>query len=167
MKEFSATMDKKTKRLTLLGILIFFVFLGLTTPSILDNPKNGYISIILLAVVLIFAYLVPFLYRPIKYVITNDELIIVRLIKPYKIRLNEIKKVEPISKEDLKGTVRVFGSGGAFGYFGKFRNKKYGTMTFFTTRTDNRVYILTSEGKNIIISPDDSENFVSSLKELI
>ncbi len=167
MREFNASLDKKTKRLTLLGFGMFFLILISFYPQIEKNSERGLTMLYLLLAIFVLSYVLPYLFRPLKYTVTSDELIVKRLIKPYVIKLSEIKKIREISEEELKGTKRIFGSGGVFGYFGKFRNKNFGTMTFLTTRTDNRVYILTAEGKNIVLSPDDSEEFVKTIASRI
>jgi Ca2+/Na+ antiporter len=164
MKEFTATMDKTVKKSTLFSllmfVLIFIYFLYISMQS------GNYLATILFLILAFLSYLLPLLFRPQKYIITDNELEIKRTVGSVKIRLEDIKKVERIDETALRGIKRVFGSGGIFGYFGIFKNKELGTMRLYTTRKDERVYILTSEGKNIIISPDNSEEFVQALKTL-
>ncbi len=167
MKEFGATLDKKTKTMTFLGIAMFAFILFSFLPQLQKGERGGELGFYLTLALFLVAFLLPYLFHPVKYVLTEDELIIKRVIKPYVIKIREIKQIRPVSKDELRGTLRVFGSGGVFGYFGKFRNKNFGTMIFFTTRTDNRVYILTADGKNIIVSPDNVEEFVETVNKRI
>ncbi len=167
MKEFEISLDKKAKT----GTVLIFVIITMVLISFIPRLENGDTrSIVLFVIIIVFdiaVFLLPYLYRPLKYIVTENELIIKRLIKPVVIDLSEIKKITPLSREDMIGTIRVFGSGGVFGYFGKFRNKRYGMMTLYTTRTDNRVHILTSEGKNIILSPDNVDEFIKAVESKI
>ena len=167
MKEFSVSLDKRAKMFTALGVVLFIIIFYpiMTDPNAKANMKD--ISVILIVVLLVLTYLIPYLFRPIKYVIDDKRLIIKRPLKPYEIELKEIKKIEPLNEEDLKGKIRVFGSGGVFGYFGKFRNKRFGTMLFFATRLSNYVHILTIDGKNIILTPDERDEFIKTITDKI
>ena len=62
-------------------------------------------------------------------------------------------------------SIRVFGVGGLFGYFGLFRNSRYGTMIWYATRRDQFVVIERSNGKTIVLTPDDPNLFVSEWNE--
>ncbi len=167
MKEFSVSLDKRAKMFTALGVVLFIIIFYpiMTDPNAKANMKN--FSVVLLIILFVLTYLIPYLFHPVKYVIDNEKLIIKRPLKPYEIELKEIKKIEPLNEEDLKGKIRVFGSGGVFGYFGKFRNKRFGTMSFFATRLSNYVHILTIDGKNLILTPDDREEFIRTIADKI
>ncbi len=167
MKEFSVSLDKRAKMFTALGIVLFVVIFYPIFTDPKGNPETKTLSLILIFVLLLLTYLIPYLFHPVKYVIDDEKLIIKRPLKPYIIELKEIKKIEPLDDDALKGKIRVFGSGGAFGYFGKFRNKRFGTMIFFATRLSNYVHILTIDGKNIILTPDEREDFVNTITNKI
>jgi len=66
----------------------------------------------------------------------------------------------------LTYSVRTFGVGGLFGYFGKFWNKEYGNMTWYATRRDKAIMIITKENKKIILTPDEVEKFINEFKEI-
>jgi hypothetical protein len=55
----------------------------------------------------------------------------------------------------MRGTIRTFGVGGLFGYFGKFHTPNIGHITFYATQRVNKVLIVTKQGKKIILTPDD------------
>jgi hypothetical protein len=79
-----------------------------------------------------------------------------------KILRTDIKTVEHIDKNDLKWSIRIFGVGGLFGYWGKFRNKKMGSMTWYATRRNNVVLVTTIHQKKIILTPNEPEKFVTA-----
>ena len=64
-----------------------------------------------------------------------------------------------ISNNDMGLTIRTFGVGGLFGYFGKFFNSKIGRLTMYGTRRNNTVLIET-DNKKIILTPDDPIEFL-------
>jgi hypothetical protein len=119
-----------------------------------------------LAIFLILIYLICMVLKPLSYEITQDELIIRRLIKSVRINRADIKSLELIEKATLSGTIRTFGVGGLFGWYGKFANSQLGNMTWYLTRRDKPVLILKKDSKKILISPDQAEAFVREFKEI-
>jgi hypothetical protein len=150
---YKASLDKTaiiiTNLVTLLfGALIVFNF------------------ILPLAIVLMIIYLIALLLKPLNYEITENELNIRRLIKSVHINRSDIESLELIDKSTLSGTIRTFGVGGLFGWYGKFTNSKLGDMTWYVTRRDKPVLITRKDGKKILISPDEAEVFVSDFKRV-
>jgi hypothetical protein len=119
-----------------------------------------------LAIILLLIYFICLLLKPINYQITEKELIIHRLIKNVHIKRSEIESLEVLEKSALSGSIRIFGVGGLFGWYGRFANKQLGTMTWYVTRRDKPILILTKSNKSIIISPDEVETFVSDFKKV-
>ena len=70
-----------------------------------------------------------------------------------------------VDKETMKWTVRTFGVGGLFGYFGKFANRALGSMTLYATRRNNYVLIITTDERKIIITPDEPISFVAQFNK--
>ncbi len=148
---YKASLDKTaiiiTNLVTLLfGALIVFNF------------------ILPLAILLLVIYLICMFLKPLNYEITKDELIIRRLIRSVRINRSDIESLELKDKSDLKGTVRTFGVGGLFGWYGKFANSQIGDMTWYVTRRDKPVLIIKKDSKKIMISPDEAEAFVTEFK---
>jgi hypothetical protein len=144
---YKASLDKTaiiiTNLVTLLfGALIVFNF------------------ILPLAILLLVIYLICMLLKPLSYEITEDKLIIRRLIKSVRINRSDIESLELKEKSDLTGTIRTFGVGGLFGWYGKFANSQLGAMTWYVTRRDKPVLIIKKDSKKIMISPDEAEAFV-------
>ncbi len=164
MKEFSASLDKRSKLFTILGFILIVFVVGqlFLSPDIQSKMNSVVLDLVLVSPLLVLV--VPYLFRPLKYIVTSDEIIIKRPIKSYVIKISDVKKIQPVSKEEMGGIIRVFGSGGFFGYFGKFRSKNFGMMKFFATRYSDFVYILTAMGENIVLTPDDVESFVKEIE---
>jgi hypothetical protein len=108
------------------------------------------------------ALVVGWAYHPVSYSINQTHLVIHRPLKNLLIDRDKIEAAFEVSKEDISYSVRLFGSGGFFGYFGKFANRKLGNMTLYATRRDGAVLIKTG-GKKLIITPDSPEGFVKEL----
>lgn len=71
-----------------------------------------------------------------------------------------------IPRDDLKWSIRTFGNGGVFGYYGKFFNNSFGSMTWFATRRENFVMLILKDGRKIVVTPDDL-NFKDDLSSRI
>lgn len=55
--------------------------------------------------------------------------------------------INRISKQDLQGTVRIFGSGGMGGYLGIFRNKKFGKFRMLAV-SNKDLWLLKNNANN-------------------
>lgn len=159
-KIFSVSLDSFAKNIT---SILPLIILGLVLiPLNSKNEKDIIESIFPLAIVF-FVYLICFLYRPIDYRTTDSQLIVSRLIKKVVLDKSEVLNVELLTNEDLKWTIRTFGVGGLFGYFGKFRNSKIGNMIWYATRRNNAILISLKDGQKIVITPDDPESLIHEL----
>ncbi len=159
---YSASMDKLTKGITI-GFTILFFATNLAVFSF--SFKEHLLSSSLLLIGLTLMYLLVYIYRPQYYQLTDDFLVIQRRISGVRIERSFIKNSEQISSDQLRYAMRVFGVGGVFGYFGKFRTSKMGMMTWYATRRDRFVLVETFEGKKIILTPDEPEKMVVEMNK--
>lgn len=164
--KFKASLDSFAVILTIAAILIFTaigIMISRDISASADDPQEVLkLSLILLSLVLIILFC--FLFRTTGYSIDPGQLTIHRPVKNLSFPLSEIESIAELTKGDLKGTIRSFGVGGLFGYFGKFYNMKLGRMTFYATRRDQAVLIRLRSGKQILLTPDDRERFIRELK---
>ena len=98
------------------------------------------------------------------YSIQNGKLRILRLGWSKDIPLSEIKSVE-FKPNALMGSLRIAGIGGVFGYIGHFKNRILGNYKAYATHRRKTVVIHTSRNEQIVITPDDPEQFVQVLQE--
>lgn len=156
---FRTSLDGLAKGITI-GIIILFsvIISGLLIPSIGLEPIKSSLLIGLLTGTCLFCVL----FRPLNYVLTVDNLVIHRLFNDITIKRGDILTAREISKKDMGMTIRTFGVGGLFGYFGKFFNSKLGRLTMYGTRRNNTVLVETSN-KKIILTPDNPIELVRHL----
>ena len=153
-------MDKMAKAISFLFVMISIFFLFF--PNFFSVEEQEEVKIIFFVIpFLIFISILCFILKPSHYILEEDTIIIHRMFNDVKILRSDILKVELVPTEKLKWSIRTFGVGGLFGYFGKFYNKNIGSMTWYATQRENFVLIKTSK-KNIIITPDEAEDFVES-----
>ena len=99
------------------------------------------------------------------YSIQDGKIKVLRLGWSKEIRLTEIQNIEN-KPNAMMGSVRLFGIGGLFGYIGKFRNGILGHYTAYATHGEKTVEI-ESNGTKFVVSPDDPNEFVESVKSMM
>lgn len=156
---FTTSLDGLSKGITI-GVVILFSFIigGQLIPSYGHDPIKSTLLIGLLVAICLFC----FLFRPLTYVLTADKLVIHRLFSDITISRRDIVTAREVNKGDMGLTIRTFGVGGLFGYFGNFSNTKIGRLTMYATRRNNTVLIETGN-KKIILTPDDPIELVRQL----
>src|SRR5271166_5844996 len=110
---FSASYDSFTK------FLSAFVCLGFL--AVILASHNIIISALALVVILI-----SFAYSPRGYVVSDRSILVRRLAGGVRIPLDDVRELRRSTEDDLRGCIRLRGSGGLFGYYGLFRSSKLG-----------------------------------------
>jgi hypothetical protein len=155
MKEYKASLDGLAKALT---FIVYLIVLAVALSRFVYTKDAGSFEMnydkwaFLIALIVLFS---AYPYRVKKYIITDDSLIVKRLIGSKKIPLKEIASARLLETGELKLILRTFGSGGFYGYFGKYYDSHLGVMTFYTTQRENRILVELKNGKKIVLSPDD------------
>jgi hypothetical protein len=159
---YKTSLGSWTKGITI-AVTILFAFIIIKQYSIITD--GGKANPIYTTTLLLVIYFIAFIFRPIDYKMTNDKFIIHRLIKDVKIDRKNIKSIELIDRQKISWSRRTFGVGGLFGYFGNFANSKMGRMTWYATRRDRTVLVVTNGAKKIILTPDDPEKLITDFYE--
>jgi len=98
-------------------------------------------------------------YSPQGYEVEQRSIVVRRLIGRVRIPLEDVRELRPGTPEDFKRTIRRWGSGGLFGYYGLFQTAKLGKCTWYVTNRRKTV-VLVSATKTVVFSPDDVERFL-------
>ena len=159
---FSASFDKAAVTVT---VIVTILFCGITTMLLLFIQDDFPLLAWLMIIFLVGIYFYAFSYYPVKYSITRNELAVHRPFARLKINMTTIKSAVIIDRGNIRAT-RIFGSGGFFGYWGSFANYSIGKMTWYVTRRDKAVLVETVEGRKILLSPDEPEQFVQHVTNL-
>lgn len=157
---YKTSLDNLAKGITI-GVTILFVAILIGQFSIIKD--TGWAVPIITTVTLFLIYFISFAFSPINYEVSAQDLTIHRLFIDVNIDRSQIKNVELLDKEKLGWVFRTFGVGGLFGYYGKFANTKFGSMTWYATRRDKTVLVETINNKKIILTPDEPEKFIAHL----
>ncbi|MCF0071101.1 PH domain-containing protein [Dyadobacter sp. CY261] len=159
--KYSASLDKSTKLLTI-GLTVFFIaVLVFEAVTFSAEARVGFFAS---AVILVVTYLYAYLYHPTGYTLNASELHIHRPIGSLTYARGQFTSVKVVPKENLRYSLRTFGVGGLFGYYGKFYNAAYGHMSWYLTRREHLVMITLENKKNILLSPDEADAFLKNLQ---
>ena len=101
-------------------------------------------------------------YMPIRLIIENDKIILHRLFGAINIPIKDIIEIKAITSSETAFSIRTFGSGGLFGYLGKFKNKKLGNYTMYATNV-NELILIRTDRKTYVFSCKNRAEFIESL----
>jgi hypothetical protein len=104
------------------------------------------------------------LFVPINVSVDNEKLHIHRLKGDIVIPIEKIEEIRRADDSDTKNSTRTFGSGGAFGYLGKFRNANLGNYQMYVTNTSQGVIVKTND-ETLVFScdrPDEIINYIQT-----
>ena len=147
---FAASYDTTTKIITA-GICAFLAVLAIVT----QFAAIGVIAAALIAL--------TYAYSPRGYLISDQSIAVKRLIGEPHISLIGIREARRATADDFRGSIRLFGDGGVFGYYGLFRTTKLGKCWWYLTRRTNTVIVIKDQ-KHALFSPDDVDGFLAAIR---
>jgi hypothetical protein len=146
---FSVTYDLTTT------IISSFVFISLIVLTMMTHSVFvGGLAFCVLGL--------AYAYSPQEYVVSGDSITVRRLIGRVHIPLDGLREARITTPDDVTYCIRLWGSGGLFGYYGRFRTAKLGRCTWYVTDRKNTVVVRTN-AKTVLFSPDDIDGFLESV----
>lgn len=159
---FTAPWSRQLKWLT---ALIAILLLGLPLMLLNRAPQTGSvlfaISIWLPPAILLLGAL--FAIRG--YAIQGQTFQVLRPGWKTRIDLGDLQSAEA-KAEAMRGSIRIFGNGGLFGFIGLFRNDTLGRYRAFATDSANCV-VLRFPARTIVVTPDRPEQFVAAIRQAV
>ena len=155
--KYKASMDWVAILITV-GVLVLFTFIALKPIwQIMEREGEIRFSLVSFGVILLFAgiYIGCWIFAPQSYTLNRSELKVNRVIGSVIFKISEIKSIRILEDFESRGTIRTFGVGGLFGYYGKFYIPKIGSSNFYATQRKNKILLELRDGRNIVITPDD------------
>lgn len=160
--------NKYNNLVLVITVLSLILLIGFPVYQFYDFIVHSKIktSNLIISVILIFIPIFSWLFSVGEYVLESDGLSIKRKIFPIKIKYEEIKKVSRLGYQDIKSSIRIFGNGGLFGFYGIFRNESIGNYRAYFSNFSDLVLIETDK-KKFVISPENPDIFTDYLKSRI
>ena len=148
--QFSASFDTLTK---VLSIVIMVIAIGVT--GLTRNPFL--VGLGILTIVLAWAWSAR------GFTVGGGVLVVHRLIGNVRIPLDGLREARRAESGELMRCLRLWGSGGVFGYYGLFQMSKLGRATWYVTSRANAVIVVTA-AKTVVVSPDDVDGFLAAVR---
>jgi hypothetical protein len=160
MQRFQASLGRKVVIITGFVAAILIV----VSVSAIANQRDLNRAAQLVLIILPFAALgIGLLFRVWGYDIYEDHIRIRRIVFPVRLPIAQFKSVEK-APELMNRSVRTFGNGGLFGFYGRFWKPGFGKFQAYVTNPENTI-ALKSDEKMVALSPDQPQNFVRLLRE--
>ncbi len=162
MKE-NVTLDTLSKVMT---TLVFAILISIAYYMIRDVGNNE-IPVIAPVVVIGFFILTlgtSWAFHPTSYEVNDNGLLIHRPVGALTITKDQIVNIEPVDAAKLRFGLRLFASGGFFGYFGLYSSNSIGRYIRYTGHSKNLIMIET-EKRRYVIGPD-TETFAKAVLAL-
>jgi hypothetical protein len=109
--------------------------------------------------------LLAYAYSPRSYAVSGSSIFIRRLAGTVRIPLNGVREFRAAIPEDFPGCIRLWASGGLFGYYGLFSTARLGRCTWYVTNRRNSVILVTNE-RTVVLSPNDVAGFLASVRSV-
>ena len=160
MQRFQASLSRKVIIITGFVVAILIVVSASAITSQADMGREAQMG---LAILPLAALGIGLLFRVWGYEVHDDHIRIRRIAFPVTLAIAPIISVEK-APELMNKSVRTFGNGGLFGFYGRFWKPGYGKFHAYVTNPENTV-VLKSDEKTVALSPDQPQAFVDLLRE--
>jgi len=152
-QSYATSYDSASKIISIGAIAVFAIILIVTR-----NALVGIIEFCVLAL--------AYAYSPRSYVVSGSSLLIKRLIGSVRVPLEGVRELRTGTADDFRGCIRLWGSGGLFGYYGWFRTARLGKCRWYVTNRRDCVILATDEG-TVVLSPSDVGGFLASVRSVV
>jgi hypothetical protein len=152
--------DKTTKVISsltcllLLSIIIKFWF-----------DEDGLLIPVIVSILFAATLGLSYVWSPRQFETDAANITIRKMWQPIVIPRDTIIESRLLEADDIKGSIRLMGSGGLFGYYGKFNNSKLKTYNLQAGNRMNLVMIKTAD-KTYVLTPDKREDFLKDVQGL-
>jgi hypothetical protein len=148
-----------------LAVLTFDAVLSVVFLVVAHKEAEVRIPMIVGAIFIAVVTVLPVIWAPMKYSVSDKLIIVERFGPDVIIPLAEVSGVRRLRyREVFHKALRTFGSGGLFGIYGSFRSASMGNFRAYMTRTSSLV-VLTTADKPIVLTPDDPPALVTAVEQ--
>lgn len=158
--KFKVKLSKEAKLMTSISLILISFAIGVCAFAMIDQPKTIYVMSGI-CIILIFTVSFCYLLSPRYIEISNDMLIMHKVIGTLSIPIKDIKEIRPYHKSGI----RLFGSGGMYGYLGLFSNTEIGKHYEWVGDFEDGFLIVMYTGKKYLLSCEQSDIVISKVKE--
>ena len=165
---FDVKFDTTTKVLTI--IVNFVLILTICLMANILHEEIGLLVIgveVIVLAIICSTLILGFVYSPWKLILTNHELTIRCRAYSRHILIKDIASCTMNSEFNDYSTIRLFASGGFWGYYGLFWNSKYGKFKAFVGDRSSTFTLKLASGEIIVLGCENSKALTTELTSLI
>jgi hypothetical protein len=161
MPRFAAPWDRTLRVTTFAVVLLLaaaavafaFVAVRAAVPIEIVAGTAALVAVLLAA---------TFSLAPRSFAVEGGQVRIERPLRPIAIPVRRIRSAGLLPPGALRGALRLGGSGGLFGYYGRFWSRTLGAFRLYATRREGLVRIDTPD-ERFVLSPDAPERFLEEV----
>lgn len=162
MARYAAPWDRKLKVSTFLFLAVVVGLAGWLAAQDL-GPRGPLPAPVRLVPLLLGAIAVlAWALAPRGFTVEAGRVRVERRLRPVEIPLREVRLAEMLPDGALGGSVRLWGAGGVFGYYGRFWSRPLGQYRLYATRAAGLVRLVTPVG-TFVLSPEPPGRFVEEV----
>jgi hypothetical protein len=156
---FAAPWSLAVKIITLVALAVLLGTSLAGMRALPESTANAIRALMVFVPPLIILVTLAFAVRG--FVLTDQELRIERVGWQNRIPLTNVVSATA-DPQAMRWSIRLFGSGGLFGFFGWFRNRTLGTYRAYGTDPKNTV-VLKLRGRTLVVTPENPAQFVEEI----
>ncbi len=162
---FTCEWSQKVVIITVIALLfILAIILSLMRKALIYRKSNMKVSVKLMFITILLSVVLVLLlfYMPQSILVDSKKVTIKRFIGQKQIQIKDINLIEQYSSKDT--LVRIFASGGLFGYIGYFKNG--GILYKMFVLNESQMVLIKTNSENIVLSCNKRDSFIRIIKEL-
>ena len=167
LQTFNVKLDKTAKVLTIIVTFASLLALYLLTNRVIEYSHKEMIFEKIGLAVICFSMVMCFLFSPRKLILTDKELIVRCRAYSKHILITDIASCTLHSVFTDSSAIRLFASGGLWGYYGLFWDSKCGKFTAFFGDSSSTFTLKLVSGKMIVLGCENSQALITELTSMI
>lgn len=161
IRSFSYKFNRRTK----IQSAITFIFIVIIAFTLYKLYTGGFFSAWFLSLMAALAALMV-LSIPRRIVLLNDKLEIQCVFDITEFDIREIASMRKVTTKEMRWVIRIFGSSGFFGYYGKYLDlKEWEIVTLYASEWDNFVEITDIYDSRTYVSCREAENLINTIRQ--
>ena len=168
VRRFASPWSAVTWLMTLLVIGVAIIAVGgvlSKAENVSSDDEASRAALIAAAMIVPVALLVAVVFAPLGYTVDDVGIVVNRMGPKVCILHGEIAVIGRIRRRDVGFCLRLGGSGGFFGSFGRFWSRRLGHHRMYATNSRDLVYIERVDGTKVILSPFPADVFIAAVEE--
>lgn len=160
--QYPARLDGMAKAITIAVMAFSFGIIFSAFQLFFETKDQG---LFFMAAFLLIVSAFTYFFKPTSFTIDAYEIAVHRPHGAFRTPIGNIERIERVERGTLGWGVRLFGSGGFFGYLGLYYYGRIGRVWLYCTNRNEMLLVTTAKSK-FIISPENSDAFLDEWKRL-